>query len=104
MGNLLNSRYRPRSEPNISLRKRSDVGVVDEPQAWRLVITQGRDHFCEVTVPQEISEWRACVKHCREKKEVCPDRSIVAFSMPRKDFDQGVTFGGRVFGKVGRAL
>jgi hypothetical protein len=74
VGNLLNSRYRPRSEPKKSLRKRSDVGVVDEPQGWRLVITQGRDHFCEVTVPHEISEWRACVKHCREKKEVWATR------------------------------
>jgi DNA-binding phage protein len=32
-----------------------------------------------------------------------PDRSKVVFSMPRNEFDQGVTFGGRVFGKVGRA-
>lgn len=56
-----------------SLRKRSDVGVFDEPQAWRLVITKGRDHICEVTVPHEVLEWYACVKHRREPKEVWAD-------------------------------
>ena len=56
-----------------SLRKRTDVGVVDEPQAWRLVITKGRDHFCEVTVPHKVLEWHACVKHRREKKKVWAD-------------------------------
>jgi hypothetical protein len=56
-----------------SLRKRSDVGVVDEPQSWRIVITKGRDLFCEVTVPHEVLEWHACVKHRREKKDVWAD-------------------------------
>jgi len=56
-----------------SLRKRSDLGVADEPHAWRIVITKGRDLFCEVTVPHEVLEWHACVKHRRDKKEMWAD-------------------------------
>jgi hypothetical protein len=55
------------------LRKRSDVGVADEPQSWRICITKGRDLFCEVIVPHDVLEWHASVKHRREKKEVWSD-------------------------------
>lgn len=56
-----------------SLRARGDVGVADEPQSWRIVITKGGYLFCEVTVPYDVLEWHACVKDRREKKEVWAD-------------------------------
>jgi hypothetical protein len=55
------------------LRKRSDVGVADEPQSWRICITKGRDLICEVTVPHSVLEWYASVKDRRENKEVWSD-------------------------------
>ena len=56
-----------------SLRQRSDVGVVEEEKSWRVVITQGRDLFCEVTIPHDVHEWFACVKSRKEKREVWSD-------------------------------
>jgi hypothetical protein len=55
------------------LRARSDVGVVDEAHSWRICITKGRDLFCEVTVPHDVLEWHASVKHRRDKKELWSD-------------------------------
>jgi hypothetical protein len=55
------------------LRNRSDVGVVDQEQSWRVVITKGRDLFCEVTIPHDVLEWFACVKHRREQRELWSD-------------------------------
>lgn len=55
------------------LRKRSDVGVVDEAQSWRICITKGRDLVCEVTVPHDVLEWFASVKHRRDKTELWSD-------------------------------
>jgi hypothetical protein len=55
------------------LRARSDVGVVDEAQSWRICITKGCDFICEVIVPRDVLEWHASVKHQREKKEVWSD-------------------------------
>jgi len=56
-----------------SLRKRTDLGIVEEEHAWRIIVTKGADLFCEVTVPHRVLEWCACVKHRREKKEVWSD-------------------------------
>ena len=55
------------------LRVRSDVGVVDQPQSWLVIITKGRDLICEVTVPQDVLEWFATVKHRRDKIELWSD-------------------------------
>src|SRR5437868_948894 len=55
------------------LRKRADVGVADEAQSWRTIITKGRDLICQVTVPHDVLEWYASVKHRRDKKEVWSD-------------------------------
>lgn len=55
------------------LRRRSDVGVVDEAQTWRICITKGRDLFCEVTVPPDILEWHADVKQRRDQKTIWSD-------------------------------
>ena len=52
---------------------RADVGVVDETQSWLIIITKGRDLVCEVTIPHEVLEWYASVKHRRDKKEVWSD-------------------------------
>jgi len=56
-----------------SLRVRSDVGVIDEKDSWLISISKGRDFVCVVTVPREVLEWHACVKHRREKKEMWSD-------------------------------
>jgi hypothetical protein len=55
------------------LRKRADVGVVDQKQSWSAVITKGRDFFCEVTVPHDVLEWFACVKRRQDNTEVWSD-------------------------------
>lgn len=55
------------------LRKRIDVGVVDEAQAWRICITKGGDLICEVTVPHEVLEWFASVRQRHDQKEVWSD-------------------------------
>src|SRR5690349_5104138 len=55
------------------LRKRSEVGVVDEAHSWRICITKGRDLFCEVTVPHDVLEWQADVKQRHDQKEVWSD-------------------------------
>ena len=55
------------------LRTRSDVGVVDQPQSWLVIITKGRDLICEVTVPHDVLEWFASVKHRRDKTELWSD-------------------------------
>jgi hypothetical protein len=55
------------------LRTRSDVGVVDEAHSWLISITKGRDLVCEVTVPRDVLEWFASVKHRRDKKELWSD-------------------------------
>ena len=52
---------------------RADVGIVDEAQSWLIIITKGRDLVCEVTVPHDVLEWYASVKHRRDKKEVWSD-------------------------------
>src|SRR5580704_13997576 len=55
------------------LRVRSDIGVVDEVNSWRISITKGRDLICEVTVPRDVLEWHASVRSRREKKELWSD-------------------------------
>jgi len=55
------------------LRRRSDVGVADEAQSWRVCITKGRELICEVTVPHDVLEWHASVKQRRDQKEVWSD-------------------------------
>jgi hypothetical protein len=55
------------------LQKRSDVGVVQQGQSWRVVITKGQDLFCELTIPHDVLEWFACVKSRKEKREVWSD-------------------------------
>ena len=56
-----------------SLRQRSDVGVVEQEQSWLVVITKGRDLFCEVTIPRDVLEWFASVKQRHDKREVWSD-------------------------------
>ena len=55
------------------LRKRSDVGVVEQEQSWLVVITKGRDLICEVTIPHDVLEWYAHVKRQQDKREVWSD-------------------------------
>ena len=55
------------------LRARSDVGILDQPQSWLVIITKGQDLICEVTVPHDILEWFASVKHRRNKTELWAD-------------------------------
>lgn len=55
------------------LRVRADVGVVDQAQSWRIIITKGRDLVCEVTVPHDVLEWFASVTQRHDKKEVWSD-------------------------------
>jgi hypothetical protein len=55
------------------LRTRSDVGVVDQPQSWLVIITKGRDLICEVTISHDVLEWFASVKHRRDKTELWSD-------------------------------
>ena len=55
------------------LRTRSDVGVIDQSQSWLVSITKGRDLICEVTVPHDVLEWFASVKHRRDKTELWSD-------------------------------
>jgi hypothetical protein len=55
------------------LRTRSDVGVFDQSQSWLVSITKGRDLICEVTVPHDVLEWFASVKHRRDKTELWSD-------------------------------
>ena len=52
---------------------RPDVGIVDETRSWLISITKGRDLICEVTVPHDVLEWYASVKHRRDKKEMWSD-------------------------------
>jgi hypothetical protein len=56
-----------------SLRQRSDVGIVEQEQSWLVVITKGRDLFCEVTIPHDVLEWFASVKQRHDKREVWSD-------------------------------
>ena len=51
------------------LRSRSDLDICDEPGAWRIAITKGRDYICEVTVPRDVLEWFASVKRRGQEKE-----------------------------------
>jgi hypothetical protein len=55
------------------LRARADVGVVEESEAWRIVISKGPDYVCEVTVPHDVLEWFACVKRRGQDKEEWSD-------------------------------
>jgi hypothetical protein len=55
------------------LKKRPDVGIVEREHVWLAVISKGRDFICEVTIPHNVMEWHACVKHRHEKKEVWSD-------------------------------
>lgn len=54
------------------LRARSDIGVADEPQSWRVSITKEK-LFCEVTIPRDILEWFASVKEQQGQTEVWSD-------------------------------
>ena len=56
-----------------SLRRRSDVGVVEQEQSWLVVITKGKDLFCEVNIPRDVLEWFASVKQRQDKREVWSD-------------------------------
>ena len=56
-----------------SLRKRSDVAVVEQEQSWVVVMTKGRDLCCEVTIPRDVLEWFASVKRRQDKREVWSD-------------------------------
>ena len=55
------------------LRKRDDVGIVEQEHSWLVLITKGCDLFCEVTIPHDVLEWFACVKNRREDREVWSD-------------------------------
>ena len=55
------------------LRRRSDLGVVDEAQAWRVCIIKGGDLLCEVTIPHDVLEWHADVKQRRDQKTIWSD-------------------------------
>lgn len=55
------------------LRRRSDVGIVEEKQSWLIIITKGQDLICEITIPHNVLEWYASAKHRQEKKEVWSD-------------------------------
>ena len=55
------------------LRRRSDVGVVDEAESWYICISKGRDLICEVTVPHDVLEWHASVRQRHDQKEVWSD-------------------------------
>lgn len=56
-----------------TLRRRSDVEVVDDAQAWRIVTTKDAGWTCEITVPREVLEWHACVKHSSSPDEEWSD-------------------------------
>ena len=56
-----------------SLRQRSDVGVVEQERSWLVIITKGRDMFCEITIPRDVLEWFASVKQRHDKREVWSD-------------------------------
>lgn len=55
------------------LRKRSDVGIVDQEQSWLVVISKGQDFVCEVTIPPMVLEWFAGVKQRPDMREVWSD-------------------------------
>jgi hypothetical protein len=55
------------------LRTRSNVGVVDQPQSWLVIITKGLDLICEITVPHDVLEWFASVKHRPDRTELWSD-------------------------------
>ena len=55
------------------MRTRPDIGVVDQEQSWKLLITKGRKYLCEVTVPHAVLEWFASVQDRTERKEVWSD-------------------------------
>jgi hypothetical protein len=56
-----------------SLRLRSDLGIIDEKDSWLINISKGKDFACEVTIPRDVLEWHASVKHRQENKEVWSD-------------------------------
>ena len=55
------------------LRRRSDVGVVDEAQMWRVCITKGQDLMCEVLISHDVLEWSAFVRQRHDQKEIWAD-------------------------------
>lgn len=55
------------------MRARPDVGVVDQEQSWKILITKGGTYLCEVTVPHTVLEWFASVQDRAESKEVWSD-------------------------------
>jgi hypothetical protein len=55
------------------VRRRSDLGVVDEARSWRICITKGPDFICEVTVPHDILEWHASVRQRHDRKVIWSD-------------------------------
>jgi hypothetical protein len=54
------------------LRARPDVGVADEPRAWRACVSRG-DILIEVTIPHGVLEWHAKATHRHEKRELWSD-------------------------------
>lgn len=64
------SRIRPLIE---MLRKRSEMGIVEQKQSWLVVIPKGPDFVCEVTIPHEVLEWFASVKKRPEMQEAWSD-------------------------------
>jgi len=55
------------------MRTRLDVGVVDQEQAWKILIPKGGRFRCEVIVPHTVLEWFASVQDRTESKEAWSD-------------------------------
>lgn len=55
------------------LKKRPDVGIIDNENSWAAIISGGKDLICEVIIPHEVLEWHASVKRRRENKEIWSD-------------------------------
>jgi hypothetical protein len=64
---------RPIHQLITQLRNRPDVSVLDQQESWLIGITKGPDLVCEVTIPHDVLEWFASVRHRREKREVWAD-------------------------------
>ena len=55
------------------LRERSDLGIIEQEQSWLVVIMKDQDLIYEVTAPNDVLEWFACVKERGKEKEVWSD-------------------------------
>lgn len=62
----------PIHELTAKLRGRRDLHLIEEMHSWLITIPKG-GLICEVTVPFDVLEWHACVKHRREDKEIWSD-------------------------------